>query len=393
MSTMKPASRINHITPFYVMDLLAKAKELEAQGRNIIHLEIGEPDFSTSITITNACVESLKKGLTHYTPSLGLPELRGSIAQFYKKTYKIDINENHIAITPGASGALQLVLGALLNVGDEVLMADPGYPCNRNFVKMLGGVDVNIPVNESSNYQLTTQHIEKHINANTRAVLIASPSNPTGTLISDQELDAIHTLCERRNLFLIVDEIYMGLTYSGQEHSATRYTNVDNHHVFVINSFSKYFGMTGMRVGWLIAPSVMMDAIDRQAQNFFLAASTTAQYGALAALSTESEKEIKRRRDVFRQRRDYLLPELREMGFIISTEPNGAFYLYADCSKFTTDSFQFCFDVLEHTGVAVTPGKDFGANKPEQFVRFAYTRDISVLKTAVERLKNYLNAY
>ena len=376
------------------MDILAQGKALEAQGRDIIHLEVGEPDFSAPEPVVQASISALQQGLTHYTPSLGLPALRNAVAQFYMSRYSVAVDAEQVAITPGASGALQLILGAIINPADEVLMADPGYPCNRHFVRMFGGVDVCIPTDHSRGYQLTVELIEQAANTSTKAVMLASPSNPTGTLIPAGELEDIVLLCQQRGLLLIVDEIYLGLTYGIDEHTAAQYlANYD--HVFVINSFSKYFGMTGMRAGWLLAPQAYMPAIDCQAQNFFLAASTPAQYGALAAFDTDTITILEQRRAEFQARRDYLLPALQDLGFAIKSAPEGAFYLYADCSQLNTplagDSSALCADILDKVGVAITPGKDFGAYRQECHVRFAYTRSLEVLRVAVERLGEYLD--
>jgi len=391
----KIAERIAQIKPFHVMDILGQAKALERQGRDIIHLEVGEPDFSAPEPIVQASISALQQGLTHYTPSLGLPELRTAVAQFYQGRYGVAVGAEQVAVTPGASGALQLILGAIINPGDEVLMADPGYPCNRHFVRMFGGKDRCIATGHDTGYQLTAELIEQAANIHTKAVMLASPSNPTGTLIGQAELQAIVELCQQREWLLIVDEIYLGLTYGIDEHTAAEYL-INSDHVFVINSFSKYFGMTGMRVGWLLAPLTYMPAIDCQAQNFFLAASTPAQYGALAAFEAETIVLLEQRRADFQARRDYLLPALQELGFKIKSVPEGAFYLYADCSGLNTpltgDSFALCSDILDKEGVAITPGKDFGEYRQAQHVRFAYTRSVEQLRVAVERLGGYLES-
>lgn len=393
---MKPvkkliAERIEQIAPFYVMDILARAKALEAEGKSVIHLEVGEPDFSAPQPIVDASISALQQGITHYTPALGLPALRQAVADFYGVRYGVTVSADSVAITPGASGALQLILGACVNPGDEVLMADPGYPCNRHFVRMFGGRDISIPVGHETQYQLTAVIIESYITPATKAVMIASPSNPTGTLLSTNELQDIVRLCQNNGLLLIVDEIYLGLTYGVKESSAAQY--VDRHdHVFVINSFSKYFGMTGMRAGWLLAPKQYMDAIDCQAQNFFLAPATPAQYAALKAFDADTIEILEERRREFQSRRDFLMPELLTLGFDIKSPPEGAFYLYADCSGLTEDSFVFCQDILEHAGVAITPGKDFGSHREKCHVRFAYTRDIDQLEQAVERLGKFIGA-
>lgn len=383
------ADRIDNIAPFYVMDILARAKALEAEGHEIVHLEVGEPDFSAPETVIKASLSALQQGLTHYTPALGLPQLRQAIAQFYQQRYGASVQAQQVAVTPGASGALQLILGAIANAGDEVLMADPGYPCNRHFVRMFGGQDISIPVDHNTDYQFTAELAEPYINTQTKAIMVASPSNPTGTLLTAKALQNLISLCEQRDIYLIVDEIYLGLTYDVEEYTAAQYL-AKSEHVIVINSFSKYFGMTGMRAGWLLAPERVIEAVDKQAQNFFLATATPAQYGALAALEPETRVILEQRRKAFQARRDYLLPELQQLGFKIPCVPQGAFYLYVDCTEHSQDSFAFCEDLLERAGVAITPGKDFGQHRQAQHVRVAYTREIAQLEKAVQRLKNVL---
>jgi len=378
------ASRLAHIEPFHVMDVLARARALEAQGRSIMHLEIGEPDFPTADPIVRAGIAALQAGKTHYTPALGLPALRAAIAESYAP--RTHVETNCVAVTPGASGALQLIFGALLSPGDEVLLADPGYPCNRHFVRLFEGVPVGIPVDASTAYQLTADIIRRHWTPRTVAVLIASPSNPTGTIVPDDEMARIARTVEELGGVLIVDEIYHGLTYGERPSSVLAISE----RTFVVNSFSKYYGMTGWRVGWLVAPPEYMSAVDKLAQNIFLAASTPGQYAALAALSVEARDELKRRRRLFGERRDYLLPALRQLGFGIPVVPQGAFYLYADCSRFTADSQAFALGLLEQAGVAITPGLDFGSHQPQRHVRFSYANTLENLRQAVERLANHL---
>ncbi len=380
------AGRMERIQPFYVMKLLARARELEAAGRSIVHMEVGEPDFETPLPITRAGQQALEEGRTHYTPALGIPELRREIAAFYRRRYGTVVDPERIVITPGSSGALQLVLSILINPGEEVLMADPGYPCNRHFVYLLGGEPVALPVGPETRYQLDAESVASAWTGRTRAVLVASPSNPTGTLLTPEELAAIRQVVRDRGGILIVDEIYQGLVYDGD--SGTALTLGDD--VFVINSFSKYFGMTGWRLGWLVAPEGYVEAIDRLAQNIFLSAPTPAQYAALAAFGDETEAILKQRREEFRQRRDYLLPALARLGFRFPVVPEGAFYLYGDCSALTDDSFRFAGELLERAGVAVTPGRDFGINRPERHIRFAYTTDREKLEEGVRRIAGFL---
>lgn len=387
MRTPRPrtAARMAGIAPFHVMDILARAQALEATGRDIVHLEIGEPDFTTPAPIVEAGVAALRGGHTHYTGALGLPALRSAIAGFYATRWQATVDPAHVIVTPGASGALLLALGLLAGPGDEVLMADPGYPCNRHFARFCDARAVGIPVGADSGFQLTLDLIERHATPSTRAVLIASPSNPTGTAIAADELARIHSWCAGHAIELIVDEIYLALTYDGEEHSAARWDDV-----FVINSFSKYFQMTGWRLGWLRAPAWALPDLERLAQNLFLAASTPAQHAALAAFSTTTLAELETRKAELRERRDYLLPALRERGLVVPAQPQGAFYLYADCSAHTDDSFRFAQNLLEQAGVALTPGIDFGAHQPQRYLRVAYTQPLPRLIEAVARLDRFI---
>jgi aspartate/methionine/tyrosine aminotransferase len=389
MSTPEPtpAARIDSIAPFHVMAILAQARTLEAAGHDIIHLEIGEPDFATPAPIVEAGIAALRAGHTHYTDALGLPALREAIARFYDARWQVSVDPTHIVVTPGASGGLLLALGLLAGPGDEVLMADPGYPCNRHFARFCDARAVTIPVEASSGFQLTLDLIQRHATPATRAVLIASPANPTGTAIPIDELTRIHDWCRTQGVALIVDEIYLALTYDGAEHSAARWNDV-----FVINSFSKYFLMTGWRLGWLVAPDWAMSTLERLAQNLFLAASTPAQHAALAAFSPATLDILEARKNELRARRDFLLPALRQRGFDIPVVPQGAFYLYADCSRLSSDSQAFARQLLNQAGIAATPGIDFGAHQPLHHIRFAYTQPLPRLTEAMTRLDRFLQA-
>ena len=384
---MKRAERMGSIQPFHVMALLGRARELEAEGRSIIHMEIGEPDFVTPQPVIDAGIKALQAGYTHYTPAVGLQVLRERIAEFYRVRYGVDIDPQRVIVTPGASAALQLILAAVVNPGEQVLMADPGYPCNRNFVYLLNGQPLGIPVTAASNYQPTPQQVRDDWTEQVAALLVASPSNPTGTLLSEQTLREYHAIAVARGGCLIVDEIYHGLVYGGQASTALAVSD----EIFVVNSFSKYFGMTGWRLGWLIAPQAYVADMDKLAQNLFLAAPTIAQHAALKAFDEENINILETRRHEFRQRRDFLLPALRDIGFDIPVIPDGAFYLYANCSRFTDDSFSFSSRLLEEAGVAITPGIDFGINQPETHVRFAYTTSLENLQEGVRRLQAYLS--
>ena len=380
------ARRMAGIEPFYVMDLLAHARKLESEGRNIIHMEVGEPDYATPEPVRHEAELILEKNPIHYTPALGLPELREAISVFYRQRYSVEIPATRIIVTPGSSGALQLLMGILINPGDKVLMADPGYPCNRHFVRLYEGEAVQIPVDQSTHYQLDRSLLEMHWDKQTRAVVVASPSNPTGSLMPADQMQALYTYTKQRGASLIVDEIYHGLTYGVQPQTAL--TLGDS--VFVVNSFSKFFGMTGWRLGWMVAPEWAIDALDRLAQNIFLSAPTLSQHAALAAFRPETMEILEQRRQAFGERRNYLVPALRSLGFGIADEPQGAFYIYADSSRFSDDSFSFCNRLLDKAGVAVTPGRDFGTYQAEKHVRFAYTSELEKLKEGVSRLQNYL---
>lgn len=375
------------IQPFHVMALLAEARQREAAGQDIIHLEVGEPDFPTPAPIVEAGVRALQAGMTKYTAATGLPALREAIANFYAERFGVSIAPERIVITPGASGALQLVLGALLNPGDEVLMTDPGYPCNRHFVRLFEGKAVGIPVDASSRYQLTPAQTAAHWNPATRAVLLATPANPTGTILSLAELHALYQATRERGGAFIVDEIYQGLVYGVENTTALA---VDAENIWVINSFSKYFGMTGWRLGWVVAPAWAVPHLDKLAQNLFLAAPTPAQHAALAAFTPEALAIMEQQRQELQQRRDFLLPALRELGFSITSEPQGAFYLYAGSERFSTDAQHLCRTMLKQTGVVFTPGIDFGSHQANTHVRFAYTTTVARLQQAVERLAHHL---
>ena len=382
------AQRAAEIVPFHVMELLARARELEARGRTIVHMEVGEPDFPTAKPICDAGIHAIETGKVFYTQALGLPELRTAISRFYRERYGVDVPASRIVITSGASGALLLAIGVLINPGDEVLMADPGYPCNRNFVRMMNGVPAEVPVGAESAYQLLPEMVERHWSSKTRAVIVASPSNPTGTLMPQDALREITAIARARGGATIVDEIYHGLVYEGDYTTALKLSD----DVFVINSFSKYFNMTGWRLGWIVVPENYVNAFDRLSQNIYLSAPTPAQYAALAAFAPETIVILEARRAEFKARRDFLVPALRELGFRIPVVPQGAFYIYADCSAFTDDSFAFSRDLLETAGVAVAAGADFGVHAAERHVRFSYTKSIPTLAEGVKRIGDYIAA-
>lgn len=380
------AGRMARIQPFRVMDLLAKARALEAAGRDIVHMEVGEPDFPTPAPVVQAGQRALAEGHTQYTAAAGLPALRDAIANHYAQRYGVAVDPGRILITPGASGALQLAMAVLVEGGHGVLLPDPGYPCNRNFVHLLGGEPQPVPVDAVSGFQLTARKLAEHADASTRVAMLASPSNPTGTVLVREELEAIVQWAHSAGVTLVVDEIYHGLVYGAEAPSVLECSD----DALVINSFSKYFGMTGWRLGWLVAPPGYVEALDTLAQNLFLAAPTPAQHAALAAFAPETLAELERRRGAFAARRDFLVPALRDIGFGIPVSPQGAFYIYADCRRFTADSFQFCYQLLDEIGVAITPGMDFGTYQAAEHVRFAYTTSMDKLAEGVRRLRAHL---
>ncbi|MDD2741299.1 MAG: pyridoxal phosphate-dependent aminotransferase [Rhodocyclaceae bacterium] len=381
-----PAKRLADIAPFHVVELLTRARQLEAEGRDIIHMEVGEPDFPTPAPIANAAIKAISEGKTGYTQSLGLPELRAAIAQFYAAKYGLTVTSSRIVITNGASGALNLLFACLADPGSEWLLTDPGYPCNRHIIRTYEGQPIGIPVDASTNFQPTPELLEQSWGKRTAGLLLASPANPTGTLLDLDEIKHLAQFIRQRNGHFIVDEIYHGLTYETDPHSAC----AAGGDIWVINSFSKYFQMTGWRLGWMVVPEIYVRDVEKLAQNLTLCPSTPAQYAALAAFEPETIAILESRRAEFKRRRDYLAPALSQLGFRITAQPQGAFYLYCDCSALCADSFSFARDLLEKVGVAATPGLDFGSNQPEKHIRFAYTTDLSRLSEAVSRLAGYL---
>ncbi|WP_439426382.1 pyridoxal phosphate-dependent aminotransferase [Stenotrophomonas sp. T8] len=381
--------RSHEIAPFHVMSLLARAQALEQAGHDVIHLEIGEPDFTTAEPVVRAGQAALAAGHTRYTAARGLPALRQVISGFYRSHYGLDIDPERILVTPGGSGALLLASSLLVDPGRHWLLADPGYPCNRHFLRLVEGGAQLVPVGPDTAYQLTPSLVEQHWNADSVGALVASPANPTGTVLSADELAALSQTLHARGCHLVVDEIYHGLTYGLDAPSVLQ---VDDN-AFVLNSFSKYFGMTGWRLGWLVAPPSAVPDLEKLAQNLYISASSIAQHAALACFSEESMAIFEQRRDAFRQRRDFLLPALRELGFRIEVEPQGAFYLYADVSAFTDDAQAFCAHFLETEHVAFTPGLDFGFHRANQHVRLAYTQEVPRLQEAVARIARGLKRW
>ncbi|WP_035057480.1 pyridoxal phosphate-dependent aminotransferase [Andreprevotia chitinilytica] len=381
------ASRLTKIEPFHVMRILADAQALEAAGHDVIHLEVGEPDFPTPPPIIDAGIRALAEHKTFYTGACGLPQLRAAIAGFYVSRFGLQIDPARIIVTPGASGALQLILALLVGRDDEVLLADPGYPCNRHLVSLFEGQPVNVPCGPETRYQLTAPLLEAHWSPRTVAALVASPANPTGTLLELPELKALADAANRHGGNLIVDEIYQGLVY-GRPHETVLSVTDD---VFVVNSFSKFFQMTGWRLGWLVAPEWAVADLEKLAQNIFLAPPTPSQHAALAAFEPATLAILETRRQELQTRRDALAAGLVELGFELSAVGDGAFYLWADARRFTTDAVQFAEQLLHEEAVAVTPGVDFG--QAETMLRFAYTQTQPRIEEALARISRFISQH
>jgi aspartate/methionine/tyrosine aminotransferase len=380
------ARRVAEIEPFRVVEVLERATRLAAGGADIVHMAAGEPDFPTAGPIVEAGRAALLRGETHYSQAAGIPPLREALSRHYSECYGLDISPSRILVTPGASGALLLIAALLINPGDGMLMTDPGYPCNRHFMRLVEGQGQLVPVDARSNYQLNAELVAANWRDNTIGAMVASPANPTGTALSRQELGDLAAAVRSRKGYLLVDEIYHGLMYEG---SAPSVLEVDPD-AFVINSFSKYFGMTGWRLGWLVAPEAAVAEMEKLAQNLFISMSTMAQYAALAGFEPGAQEILEQRREVFRQRRDFLLPAVKDLGFSVPCTPQGAFYIYADASRFTSDSQSFCLNLLEEHGVALTPGVDFGHYRANEHLRLSYTTGMDRLELAVERLSRVL---
>jgi aspartate/methionine/tyrosine aminotransferase len=387
-SRTRLAARVAEIAPFHVMEVQTAARALEAEGRSVIHMEIGEPDFPTPTPVIAAAQRAIADGRLYYTSALGLPALREAIAQHYLDHYGVEVPAERVIVTAGSSAALLLVLALLVNRDERILLADPGYPCNRHFVRVLEGEPVGIPVGAGTNYQLTADLIERHWDGRVRGALIASPSNPTGTTVPQDEMRRIAAAVARLGGRLIVDEIYLGLSYDGPPQSVLGFAD----DVFVISSFSKYFNMTGWRLGWIVAPERHVRDLEKLAQNLYISPASPSQYAALACFEPETLAILEARRAAFMARRDFLVPALRELGFGVPVDPTGGFFVYADCSRFDADSERFCRRVLQGAGVAFTPGIDFGVHRAEQHVRLAYTIDMAKLEDGVARLHRYLQS-
>ena len=374
------ARRAEELAPFMVMEVLERAREMERQGEDIIHLEVGEPDFDVPSPVKKATCWALEEGATHYTHSLGDIQLREAICEHYLDDYGAEIRPEQVVVTSGTSPAMMLAFASLLERGEEVIVSDPGYACYPNFIKFLGGVPTRVPVYEQDGFRLRVEAIRERISHNTKAILINSPSNPTGCLISEEDMKAIAGLSP----YIISDEIYHGLVYEGQEHSILEFTD----RAFVLNGFSKLYAMTGYRLGYLIAPPRFIRPIQKMQQNFFICAGSLAQRAGIAALQ-ESEAEVGEMRSIYDRRRKFMIKRLKELGFSIAVEPTGAFYVFANARSFSGDSYRLAFDILEKAHVGVTPGVDFGKNG-EGYLRFSYANSLENIEEGLNRLELYL---
>jgi aspartate/methionine/tyrosine aminotransferase len=377
------AKRAKEMTPFIVMEVLERARAMERAGIHIIHLEVGEPDFDTPQCVKEAACKALEEGHTHYTHSLGNSELREAICKHYLKTYHVSVDPDQIVITSGTSPAMLLVLSALLEKGDQVILSDPHYACYPNFIQFVQGVPVTVPVYEEDGFQYRPEAIGKQITKKTRAILINSPSNPTGNLLSESRMRAIAECAPH----IISDEIYHGLVYEGKEHSILEYTD----HAFVLNGFSKLYAMTGLRLGYLIAPKPFIRPIQKMQQNLFISANSVVQIAGIAALEKAGE-DVARMKRIYNERRQYMIKRIKEMGLGITVEPTGAFYVFANAKQLTKDSYKLAFDILEKAHVGVTPGIDFG-NHGEGYLRFSYANSIENIREGLNRIAHLLDHF
>ena len=380
------AQRVGAIAPFQVMQILEHAQQMERAGRSVVHMEVGEPDFDTPPAVVEAGCRALQAGATKYSPSAGLPDLRAALSAHYAADFGVQVPAERIFITPGASGALLLASALLLEPGREALITDPGYPCNRNFIEVFGARAKLVAVGPAERYQMTAAGVRRHCGPDTRAVWAASPANPTGTTLTPAGLAELVRACDDHGLALVMDEIYQGLVYGVGPSSVLAHTDA----AYVVGSFSKYFGMTGWRLGWIVAPEAAIDALERLSQNLFIAASTPAQVAALAAFAPETRTELEARREQFGVRRRLLLDGLRALGFDVEVEPEGAFYVYAGIARFGLDSASFCDRLLAEQGVAATPGTDFGGHRADAFVRFSYTTSTAAIERGLECIGRFV---
>jgi len=375
--------KAQEIPPFIVMDVLEKAQEFERRGDRVIHLEVGEPDFDTPECISEACYRAICEGKTHYTHSLGLIELREAIAEDYWLKYGVRVSPEQILVASGTSPALLLLFAALLEPNDEVILSNPYYPCYPNIIRFVGGSPVFVEVMEEEGFQYLPEMIEEKLSPRVKAIMINSPSNPTGNVMPQERMAEIAQFSP----FIVSDEIYHGLVYEGKAHSVLEFTD----HAFVINGFSKLYAMTGWRLGYLIAPKEFIRPMQKLQQNLFISASSFAQWGALIGLK-EAKGDVQRMREIYDRRRRFLIPRLRALGFGITVEPTGAFYVFANAKRFSKDSYSLAFDILKEAKVGVAPGIDFGTNA-EGYLRFSYANSMENIEEGMNRLERYLERY
>ena len=372
--------RAKDFSPFIVMDVLDEAKSMEKSGDDIIHLEVGEPDFDTPRVIKEEGYRALRNGITHYTHSMGIIELRETIAEHYFKRYGVDVSPDQIIVTSGTSPAMLLVFGALLNQGDEVVLSNPHYSCYPNFIRFVEGIPVFADIFEEEGFQYDADEFRKKLSKKTKGIVVNSPANPTGAVLKKKVLEELANL----PVFVISDEIYHGLIYEGEEHSMLEFTD----RAFVLNGFSKLYAMTGWRLGYVIAPKKFVRAMQKLQQNLFISASSFAQWAGISALKNAG-KDVKKMVTIFNQRRLYMVNRLRELGFGIKVLPTGAFYVLANAKKFSENSYEFAFKILREAKVAVTPGIDFGTNA-EGYIRFSYSNSIENIKEGMRRIEKFI---
>ena len=377
------SEKAKNITPFIVMEVLERASVLEKEGKNIIHLEVGEPDFNVPACVLKASETAMKQGRTHYTHSLGDPELRQEICNTYLKNYGVHISPEQVIVTSGTSPAILMVLFALCNPDDEIILSDPGYACYPNFISLSGAKMVKVPVYEEDGFQYRPENIRSAITKRTKAILINSPMNPTGNLLSAETLKSISGFSP----YIISDEIYHGLVYEDQAHSILEFTN----RAFVLNGFSKLYAMTGLRLGYVIIPEEFVRPIQKLQQNLYICASSVAQRAGIAALR-EADADVEHMKNIYNERRKFMISRLRELGFRITVEPTGAFYVFVNAQHLSTDSYKLAFDILEKAHVGVTPGIDFGENG-EGYLRFSYANSLENIIEGLNRLEKYIQEF
>ncbi len=381
------SKRTAEMTSFIVMDVLERANEMERSGHHIIHLEVGEPDFDTPPCVKEAACRALEDGHTHYTHSLGMYELREAISEYYRETYSVIVDPDQVIVTSGSSPAIFLVFSALLEKDDEVIVSDPHYACYPNFIKFVQGRPVMIPVYEEDGFQYRPELIQEKIGSKTHAIFINSPSNPTGNLLSANRMQAIAALVSAPDSpYIVSDEIYHGLVYEGREHSILEFTD----RAFVLNGFSKLFAMTGLRLGYVIAPQPFVRPMQKLQQNFFISANAMVQMAGIAALKI-AQDDVLQMKNKYNKRRQFMITRLKELGFGITVEPTGAFYVFVNAKHLSSDSYQLAFDILEKARVGVAPGIDFGPNG-EGYLRFSYANSLDNIKEGMERLSDYLES-